>query len=702
MKNVNAEMTKYHKEVLNLYEKIKKENKSESWKISMDYNSSHSNSSISNNYDFYNANDTDYTQENGEDSGGDETESDYGNQNDFDDYEEKTISDTQVNSKTRKKRDATESLSNEPPSKDLMSRFIYKKLKGEEIYKMLPPDLTINNNSKLFLNHAFNKVKFCNYSLGLDTNLEFYFSSSSPPTSLENLTSSVSKSTPNDDNNNDDEDNSTSDILHHLNLSEDYFNDANSDVDLDVKSKGEIFKNMEDNLLNVRKLRSLCEWDNKILNMLTSPHKKHDICYFSLPFVVAILNNKTDCMTLTNTDVRNFLKIVLKCYDLHSSGALYAAAEELKTKPEIIRLINKNNPLSQFIKLPIVKDNICFKHNLLHIFFEYLVDKEFLSDKKSNMSETTNATNVETSNNTIKDMFKNKSFNIKTSSLLIINSQKTSIKTKETHSLFSENFLYEFYLKYFHHHRYDDHETKLASINLMGLRENAAMRFISQEMVLVALAIILIVIVTLLYLKSIFISLIVNLGVGMSVGVAFFAYRIVFDIDLFPFINMMAAFLLIGIACDNVYVLFDSWYTEKGRVIMEDLPDMIEKQYTIQRDETSNNTTDSSMTTNVVKAVDEYFLPPIFIQRRFLNTNAKKSNGTSANGDAKSKKKNPIYTKQSSTENLAENESFLNENQKPQEKNSKIIKPISNGQAVLGKLLLFFSTHDLLINFEFF
>ena len=684
MKNVNAEMTKYHKEILSLYEKIKKENRSESWQL--DENTSHSNSSMSNNYDFYNTNSTDYTQENGEDGGGggDETESDYENQNDFDDYEEKTLSDTQAKNKTRKKRETIDLSTNTPPSKDLLNRFVYKKLKGEDIYNMIPKELTINNNSKLFSNHAFNKIKFCNYSLGLDTNLEFYFSPSAPPSNLENLTESESsKRMPIDDNG--DEDKSTTEILLDLDLNEDYFNE-NSDVNLDVRSKSGVFKNMEENLLNVRKLRSLCEWDTKILNMLTSPHKKHDVCYFSLPFVVAILNNKTDCMTLTETDVRNFLKIVMKCYDLHSSGALYAAAEELKPKPEIIRLINKNNPLSQFIKLPIIKDNICFKHNLLHIFFEYLVDKEFLSNKKSSMNETANLTIIDSGNDTSKEILMKKSFNIKTSSLLIINSQKTSVKTKETHSLFSENFLYEFYLKYFHHHRYDDHETKLTSINLMGLRENAAMRFISQEMILVALAIILIVIVTLLYLKSIFISLIVNLGVGMSVGVAFFAYRIVFDIDLFPFINMMAAFLLIGIACDNVYVLFDSWYTEKGRVIMEDLPDMIEKQYTIQRDETSNNTTDSSMTTSVVKAVDEYFLPPIFIQRRFLNGNAKKSNGNAANGDADTKKKNPIYKKPSSNENLAEDETFLSESKKVQEKKSKNIKPISNGESVLGKL----------------
>ena len=30
----------------------------------------------------------------------------------------------------------------------------------------------------------------------------------------------------------------------------------------------------------------------------------------------------------------------------------------------------------------------------------------------------------------------------------------------------------------------------------------------------------------------------------------------------------MAAFLLIGIACDNVYVLFDAWSNEKSNILM--------------------------------------------------------------------------------------------------------------------------------------
>jgi hypothetical protein len=232
MKNVNAEMTKYHKEVLNLYEKIKKENKSASWTI--DENTSHSNSSMSHNYDFF-TNETEYTQE---DSGGegDETETDYdANQNDFDDYEEKTLSDSiQTKNRTRRKRDA-DMLSNEPPGKEIMGRFVYKKLKGEEIFNMIPQDMTINSNSKQFVNHAFNKVKICNYSLGLDTNLEFYFSSSPPRSTLENFTSSVSKHPFADTdrmNEKGDEDNSA--LTLQLSQTEDYFSEANEDVNLGI------------------------------------------------------------------------------------------------------------------------------------------------------------------------------------------------------------------------------------------------------------------------------------------------------------------------------------------------------------------------------------------------------------------------------------------------------------------------------------
>lgn len=54
-----------------------------------------------------------------------------------------------------------------------------------------------------------------------------------------------------------------------------------------------------------------------------------------------------------------------------------------------------------------------------------------------------------------------------------------------------------------------------------------------------------------------------NVCVVLSFACAYFAYKIAFGIDLFPYINLMATFILIGISCDNVFVIFDAWYSEK-------------------------------------------------------------------------------------------------------------------------------------------
>jgi hypothetical protein len=217
-------------------------------------------------------------------------------------------------------------------------------------------------------------------------------------------------------------------------------------------------------------------------------------------------------------------------------------------------------------------------------------------------------------------------------------------------------------------------------INLMGIRQETAMRLLTQEMTLVALAITLIVAVTLLYLKSIFISMIVNLGVGMSVGISFFAYRIVFDIDLFPFINMMAAFLLIGIACDNVYVLFDAWYNEKTRIIMEDLPEMVEKYYNcddqgeplttagpndavVPNAETAAGAAAAASTSNDRRSTNsqEQLLPPIFIKQRILSikkNKKKKQPAVKANGAAANEASEAGSLKNNT--NISERQSFLN------------------------------------------
>ena len=382
---------------------------------------------------------------------------------------------------------------------------------------------------------------------------------------------------------------------------------------------------MEQNLLNLKKLKSLCKWDKKILHLLEQSAAKYKLpprqqCYFSLPSAIALINNKSDCMDLTASDVRSFLSVAKQCYPLQQSGILYLAAEDSKTKSDMDSLLTKNDPFSKFMRLPFVNENICFKKNLMHVVYEYLIDRSFMKTKSLKSFDDKNSN------------FEDKSFQIKKSTLVVVNTESYRRNAtgyieypNQKHSkIFNSEFIFNFYLENLDKRIFDDDETKLCGVNLAGIREEAAMRLISQEMALVALAILLIVTATLLYLKSVVISMMINLSVGLSIGVSFFIYRIVFDIDLFPFLNMMAAFLLLGIACDDVFVLFDSWYNEKAKIIMEDLPEMIEKQYEQIRleDENALRELGSQVVGQVVdvKTAEEYLLPPMFVERKLINT----------------------------------------------------------------------------------
>jgi predicted RND superfamily exporter protein len=83
-------------------------------------------------------------------------------------------------------------------------------------------------------------------------------------------------------------------------------------------------------------------------------------------------------------------------------------------------------------------------------------------------------------------------------------------------------------------------------------------------MLLVLIATALIIGITVLYLRSVSIALIIIVGAALSIGVSFFIYRAVYRIPIFPFMNLMSAFILIGIGCDDIFVFFDTWDQEKA------------------------------------------------------------------------------------------------------------------------------------------
>ena len=82
-------------------------------------------------------------------------------------------------------------------------------------------------------------------------------------------------------------------------------------------------------------------------------------------------------------------------------------------------------------------------------------------------------------------------------------------------------------------------------------------------MLLIIIAATLIISITVFYLRSILIALVIVTGAVLSIGVSYFVYRTIYRISIFPFMNLMSAFILIGIGCDDTFVFFDTWEQEK-------------------------------------------------------------------------------------------------------------------------------------------
>lgn len=249
---------------------------------------------------------------------------------------------------------------------ELLRHKIYKKLTGHDILNLMDPDLAMQSELASALTND------CNYTLLLNTNLEFYFGTSH--TRDENET---------------DYDNSTTPTLNSTVLRSLYTNymPPNTQYNASVyESKLSKLMNAsltDRNLLELHNLRSLCHWDKHLLSMVSraaAPHaQQQPVCYVSLPFLIALMAYKTDCEQITNEDVHRFLSVMLKCYPLQRSGLLFAFAEEHKPKPEIIDLLNKNAPIKEFMEIEQVKNNWCFWKDLVHAAYEHILDKDFLS-----------------------------------------------------------------------------------------------------------------------------------------------------------------------------------------------------------------------------------------------------------------------------------------------------------------------------------
>ena len=84
-------------------------------------------------------------------------------------------------------------------------------------------------------------------------------------------------------------------------------------------------------------------------------------------------------------------------------------------------------------------------------------------------------------------------------------------------------------------------------------------KYLVEDMIYFIVANGLIFLVMLLYTKSFVLTVATSFNVAFSFGLTYFLYHVVFQIEYFPFMNLLTALILIAVAADDVFVFVDIW-----------------------------------------------------------------------------------------------------------------------------------------------
>lgn len=98
-----------------------------------------------------------------------------------------------------------------------------------------------------------------------------------------------------------------------------------------------------------------------------------------------------------------------------------------------------------------------------------------------------------------------------------------------------------------------------------------------RDIYLIFFSILFIMLCVLFYTWSLIITIVTLLNILFSLSVSYFIYTFVFRIYFFPFMNILAIIVLIGISADSSFIMCDVWKIIKINDQADSLVDIISK-----------------------------------------------------------------------------------------------------------------------------
>ncbi|XP_067938423.1 protein dispatched homolog 1-like [Watersipora subatra] len=96
-----------------------------------------------------------------------------------------------------------------------------------------------------------------------------------------------------------------------------------------------------------------------------------------------------------------------------------------------------------------------------------------------------------------------------------------------------------------------------------GLKEYVFEKLLFKDSLWIFSALLLIIVILLFYTRSIFITSITFISMAFSIVISFSIYGFVFQIGYFPFLNLLAAVVVVALGADDLFVYWKTWTTIK-------------------------------------------------------------------------------------------------------------------------------------------
>ncbi|XP_035473798.2 protein dispatched homolog 1 isoform X1 [Scophthalmus maximus] len=273
-------------------------------------------------------------------------------------------------------------------------------------------------------------------------------------------------------------------------------------------------------LWSTEAIKSMCNLDN---TRVRSHRDYWSLCQrtndasccpsWTLGNYVAILTNMSSCQKITDREVSHTLKILRSCAKYYHNGTL---------APDCWDMALRRKDQLKCASVP----RKCTKYNAVYQILHFLVDKDFLPPKSLD------------------------------SPPLVLKYSMLFSPTEKGESMMN------IYLDNFENWNSSDGVTTVTGIEF-GIKHDLFQDYLLTDTVYPAIAIVIVLLVMCVYTRSVFITLMTIIAIISSLIVSYFLYRMVFDFEFFPFMNLTALIILVGIGADDAFVLCDVWnYTK--------------------------------------------------------------------------------------------------------------------------------------------